>query len=56
MIEKLESALILTLNDFGIKAETRPKLVGVWVNEEKIASIGTEGHSAVGGDVRRAAR
>jgi lipoate-protein ligase B len=40
MIEKLESVLIMTLNDFGIKAITRPKLVGVWHGEEKIASIG----------------
>jgi lipoate-protein ligase B len=40
VIEKLESTLILTLNDFAIQAVTKPKLVGVWVGEEKIASIG----------------
>jgi len=40
MIEKLESALILTLNDFKIQAIIKPKLVGVWVGDEKIASIG----------------
>lgn len=40
MINKLESTLILTLNDFAIQALTRPKLVGVWIGEEKIASIG----------------
>lgn len=39
-IKKLESALILTLRDFMIKATVKPKLVGVWVNDDKIASIG----------------
>lgn len=40
MIEKLELTLILSLNEFGIKAVAKPKLVGVWVGDEKIASIG----------------
>lgn len=39
-INKLESVLILTLSDFKIKATVEPKMVGVWVNNEKIASIG----------------
>ena len=40
VIKNLESILILTLNDFAIQAVTKPKLVGVWVGDEKIASIG----------------
>jgi lipoate-protein ligase B len=40
MIEKIESILILVLNDFEIKAMVKPKLTGVWVDAEKIASIG----------------
>jgi lipoate-protein ligase B len=39
-IKRLESALILTLRDFMIKATVKPELVGVWVNDDKIASIG----------------
>ena len=40
MIKNLELSLILPLNDFSIRAVTKHKLVGVWVDEEKIASIG----------------
>lgn len=40
MIEKLESVLIQALTDFGISAVTKPKLTGVWVGNEKVASIG----------------
>lgn len=40
MIEKLESVLLQTLADFGINAVTKPKLTGVWVGNEKVASIG----------------
>lgn len=36
----LEEVVILTLNDFGLAAERRPDLVGVWVNDEKVASVG----------------
>ncbi len=40
MIEKLELSLIMTLNDFRIKVDRKPKMIGVWVGNEKIASIG----------------
>lgn len=36
----LEETLIDLLCEFGLKAETRPGLTGVWVAERKIASIG----------------
>ncbi len=36
----LEEVVILTLNDFGLAAERRPDLVGVWVNDEKVAAVG----------------
>lgn len=39
-VELVESALIRALGEFGIKAETRPKVVGVWAGEKKIASLG----------------
>ncbi|MEO0009797.1 MAG: lipoyl(octanoyl) transferase LipB [candidate division WOR-3 bacterium] len=39
-VELVESALIRALAEFGIRAETRPKLVGVWAGEKKIASLG----------------
>jgi lipoate-protein ligase B len=39
-IAALEECLIQTLTAFGVKAERRPKYIGVWVNEAKIASIG----------------
>ncbi len=39
-VELVEAALIRALGDFGIRAETRPKVVGVWVGEKKIASLG----------------
>lgn len=40
IIEKLELLLILTLSDFGITASVKPRMVGVWVEDKKIASIG----------------
>ncbi|MEO0094183.1 MAG: lipoyl(octanoyl) transferase LipB [candidate division WOR-3 bacterium] len=40
LIERLELLIILTLNNFGIEAKVLPKMVGVWVGGEKIASIG----------------
>jgi lipoate-protein ligase B len=43
-LRKLEQAIILSLSQFGIKAFTRQKLTGVWVEskgeKKKIASIG----------------
>jgi len=40
MIKNIASLLIFTLNDFGVEATVKPKFVGVWVGDEKIASIG----------------
>jgi lipoate-protein ligase B len=39
-LRALESVLIEVLHEFGIQAESRAGLTGVWVNEQKIASIG----------------
>ena len=39
-VEKLEQALVLALARLGVTANVRPGLVGVWVEERKIASIG----------------
>ena len=44
-VHKLEHWLILTLEDLGVRAETRPDRVGLWVErgmgrEDKIAAIG----------------
>jgi len=39
-IKSLEEVLINFLNEYGIKAEIIPKLIGVWVKNKKIASIG----------------
>lgn len=39
-IKSLEEVLINVLNEYGIKAEIIPKLIGVWVKNKKIASIG----------------
>ncbi|MDE2861383.1 MAG: lipoyl(octanoyl) transferase LipB [Chloroflexota bacterium] len=36
----LEEVVILTLNDFGLAAERVPDAIGVWVNGEKVASVG----------------
>lgn len=36
----LEEVVILTLNDFGLAAERIPDLIGVWVGDVKVASIG----------------
>ncbi len=40
MIEKLQSAIIMMLRDFGIYAQVKSKFIGVWVGDDKIASIG----------------
>jgi len=39
-VKSLEEVLIRVLNEYGIKAEIIPKLIGVWVKNKKIASIG----------------
>lgn len=39
-LRMVEEVIILTLFDFGIKSERRSNLTGVWVEEDKIASIG----------------
>lgn len=39
-LRMIEEVIILTLSDFGIKSERRSNLTGVWVGEDKIASIG----------------
>lgn len=39
-VHTLEKILIDTLYEFGIKAQIRDKLIGVWVGIEKIAAIG----------------
>ena len=36
----LEEVVILTLNDFGLTAERIPDLIGVWVGDVKVASVG----------------
>ena len=39
-VHTLENILINTLDEFGIEAQIRDKLIGVWVGIEKIAAIG----------------
>ncbi len=39
-IEKIEDAIIATLGDFKISAGKKEKMIGVWVGEKKICSIG----------------
>ena len=39
-LRRLESVLIATLWEYGIKAERKPGLTGVWTDKGKIASIG----------------
>ncbi len=39
-VRALEQMMIRTLDDFGIAAQTRAGLTGVWVSGEKIGSIG----------------
>ncbi len=39
-VHTLENIIINTLQHFGIIAEIREKLIGVWVGDEKIAAIG----------------
>jgi lipoyl(octanoyl) transferase len=40
LIDMIESALLLTLGEFGIEASTKPKAPGVYVNDAKIAALG----------------
>lgn len=39
-LRHLEEVLILTLKDFGIEGVRKPGFTGVWVEDDKIASIG----------------
>src|SRR5215210_5842387 len=39
-LRALEAVLILICRDFGVAAQRREKLTGVWVDKRKIASIG----------------
>jgi lipoyl(octanoyl) transferase len=39
-LRKLEDALILACTDFGVRADRRDGLTGVWVEDRKLASIG----------------
>ncbi|MBT3215980.1 MAG: lipoyl(octanoyl) transferase LipB [Candidatus Marinimicrobia bacterium] len=39
-MRSLESVIIQTLESFGIKADVKEGLTGVWVNDEKIAALG----------------
>ena len=39
-ISKIEESIIATLADFGIKAEKREKMIGVWTEKGKICSVG----------------
>ncbi|MFC1658741.1 lipoyl(octanoyl) transferase LipB [Candidatus Omnitrophota bacterium] len=39
-LRSLESLLLDVFSEFGIKARTRQGLTGIWVKEQKIASIG----------------
>lgn len=40
LVDLIEQALIATLADFGISAESRAKAPGVYVNDAKIAALG----------------
>ncbi len=40
LLRRYEEALIAALSRFGVEASRRPGLTGVWVGEQKIASIG----------------
>ncbi|MFH1338843.1 MAG: lipoyl(octanoyl) transferase LipB [Candidatus Omnitrophota bacterium] len=39
-LRSLEVLLLDVLSDFGIKAQTRPGLTGIWTGRKKLASIG----------------
>lgn len=46
-VENVESALVFALKKLGVIAQTKPKLIGVWVGEKKIASIGIAVHNHI---------
>ncbi len=46
-IHTLEQILINTLTNFGIAANRQEKLIGVWVNDQKIAAIGVRVQNGV---------
>ncbi|MFH1023277.1 MAG: lipoyl synthase [Planctomycetota bacterium] len=39
-VRALEDVLLRTLADFGLTGQRRPRTAGIWVNDEKIASLG----------------
>ncbi len=39
-VEKIERVLIQTLQEFNVKATAKPRYIGVWVDNKKIAAIG----------------
>ena len=39
-MRELEKLIINTLKDYGIEAERKKGLTGVWVNDKKIAALG----------------
>lgn len=41
-LRALEEVLILTCNEYGIKAGRNPEHTGVWIDERKIAAIGVK--------------
>ncbi len=48
-VEKIEDALILSLAQLGVRANSKAKMVGVWIGDKKVASLGI----AVSGGVTR---
>jgi lipoate-protein ligase B len=40
LVSGLEQVVVKTLAEYGIKGESRPDFRGVWVDQEKIASVG----------------
>src|SRR6185436_19183379 len=41
-VRRLEAVLIGALAEFGVHAEARDRLTGVWVGDEKVAAIGVK--------------
>lgn len=39
-VEALEEALIATCAEYGVRAHTREGLIGIWIGERKLASLG----------------
>jgi lipoate-protein ligase B len=40
LVSGLEQAVVKTLAEYGLKGESRPNFRGVWIGQEKIASVG----------------